>query len=598
MKFNKTLQREAVPEWRAKYIDYRGLKKLLTKVADDPEVQALRAGGFASLGGAMSPATLSGASTPGYRPWPPIATPNTNNGGGMVVTDGMQASPMLLSAADAMHAGDESAAPTTISQHRALEPIREVTAAAAACATSYTGSDDGGGKHHHSTLPQSSFVRSAPLLPPLPSASKKTTGQRRRGSGDSNDDKEGDSDDSDDSLAMESPPPLPTAKLHSSRNGYTAVAISGDDGLAAAGSDDALIPPPLPHTDETTAGARAAADAFIVTPNAPSAPHASSVMTPAALFHARLHSTGTHRGKPDGIAIPPVQLQTLSSAEDLDESVMEVRLRFLNSDPMASGGAATPGLPPSGSISAPPSIAPARTHGGHQTPGTPNSTFTRNPSFLSYRGMRRRLNSQSAGVTGMPLDPHLPFREFLNGRPMTEQLFFHQLDAEGEKVLCFYNEQLKTLQAVMQQIRSLIINLESKKQQMTLNADGHPAGTTAGGIPELPFISQLFRPGHSHTADAKLKVLRSAMLENYRALTLLRNYQVLNFTGFFKILKKFDKTAGWRSSQSYFSDRKEWLKWDSDPTVRNLLRECEVLYVNKFAKGRRSKGMVRFLFWC
>lgn len=35
MKFSKTLQEELIPEWKTKYIDYKGLKKIMHSVVDD-----------------------------------------------------------------------------------------------------------------------------------------------------------------------------------------------------------------------------------------------------------------------------------------------------------------------------------------------------------------------------------------------------------------------------------------------------------------------------------------------------------------------------------------------------------------------------------
>jgi hypothetical protein len=39
MKFAKYLSSETVPEWRAKYLDYRGLKKYLKRISGDPTIE-------------------------------------------------------------------------------------------------------------------------------------------------------------------------------------------------------------------------------------------------------------------------------------------------------------------------------------------------------------------------------------------------------------------------------------------------------------------------------------------------------------------------------------------------------------------------------
>lgn len=54
---------------------------------------------------------------------------------------------------------------------------------------------------------------------------------------------------------------------------------------------------------------------------------------------------------------------------------------------------------------------------------------------------------------------------------------------------------------------------------------------------------------------AARKKLRSAVIENYRALEILNNYRILNRTGFTKILKKFDKTLHVEIMHPYYAKR-------------------------------------------
>ncbi|KAI3625780.1 hypothetical protein CBS9595_001141 [Malassezia furfur] len=54
---------------------------------------------------------------------------------------------------------------------------------------------------------------------------------------------------------------------------------------------------------------------------------------------------------------------------------------------------------------------------------------------------------------------------------------------------------------------------------------------------------------------AARKKLRTAVIENHRALEILNNYRILNRTGFTKILKKFDKTMDSEVLQPYYQTR-------------------------------------------
>ena len=90
----------------------------------------------------------------------------------------------------------------------------------------------------------------------------------------------------------------------------------------------------------------------------------------------------------------------------------------------------------------------------------------------------------------------------------------------------------------------------------------HPSQST----PNLP-RSSLDRPDEMHLSDPKeaaynpdaykryKRRLRAATLEIYKGLEILKNYRVLNLTGFRKALKKFEKAANVSLSRSLGADR-------------------------------------------
>ncbi|KAJ3366550.1 Xenotropic and polytropic retrovirus receptor 1 [Allomyces arbusculus] len=199
-------------------------------------------------------------------------------------------------------------------------------------------------------------------------------------------------------------------------------------------------------------------------------------------------------------------------------------------------------------------------------------------STISAYRQRHRAGTVMAGVD----EPVVigAFDEFLETRGRAEKEFFKMLDAELHKIDTFYNEQrqvqLDTISKIKQQIAM------QRQERNSLEA---------ALVTEPVVLRFLHAAPVSPSTMIRKKVLRDAMLEFYRGLLLLRNYQILNFTGLIKILKKFSKTAHWQAARPYMTDRKPLLKWDQDRTVRDLLKETENLYCEFFANGRRQVGM-------
>ncbi|KAF9365822.1 hypothetical protein BGX34_008153 [Mortierella sp. NVP85] len=87
--------------------------------------------------------------------------------------------------------------------------------------------------------------------------------------------------------------------------------------------------------------------------------------------------------------------------------------------------------------------------------------------------------------------------------------------------------------------------------------------------------------------------IKAAMYEFYRSLEMIKNYKVLNHTGFAKILKKFDKTAGWKSSKSYMNSRLKPAYFMNSGTIEDLIKKTEDLFVDAFEKGHRRRAMAK-----
>ncbi|KAF9975814.1 hypothetical protein BGZ73_000355 [Actinomortierella ambigua] len=84
--------------------------------------------------------------------------------------------------------------------------------------------------------------------------------------------------------------------------------------------------------------------------------------------------------------------------------------------------------------------------------------------------------------------------------------------------------------------------------------------------------------------------IKTALYEYYRSLEMLKNYKVLNHTGFAKILKKFDKTAGWRASKTYISTKLQTSYLITSTVLSDLIAETEEVFIDTFEKGHRRRG--------
>lgn len=87
--------------------------------------------------------------------------------------------------------------------------------------------------------------------------------------------------------------------------------------------------------------------------------------------------------------------------------------------------------------------------------------------------------------------------------------------------------------------------------------------------------------------------IKAALYEFYRSLEMLKNYRILNNTGFVKIMKKFDKTAGWKASKGFVAFKLRLAHFMSESALDDLFKETEDLFIEKFEGGRRRRGMAK-----
>ena len=97
---------------------------------------------------------------------------------------------------------------------------------------------------------------------------------------------------------------------------------------------------------------------------------------------------------------------------------------------------------------------------------------------------------------------------------------------------------------------------------------------------------------NSSAAVKTTKELKLGYSEFYLSLTLLQNYQEMNFTGFRKILKKHDKITETEYGLNFRLDRVEKTAFFSNNSVNNLILQVEAV-MTELEDGDRSKAMKR-----
>ncbi|XVE65796.1 hypothetical protein DITRI_Ditri08aG0028200 [Diplodiscus trichospermus] len=136
------------------------------------------------------------------------------------------------------------------------------------------------------------------------------------------------------------------------------------------------------------------------------------------------------------------------------------------------------------------------------------------------------------------------------------------------------------------------------KMAMRIDSPATTATCTISAVTSMIWEDLVNNPkkeGHGDFINTKKiqcaeKMIRSAFVELYKGLGLLRTYSSLNMVAFTKILKKFDKVANQQASASYLKAVKRSHFISSDKAVR-LMDEVESIFTKRFANNDRKKAM-------
>ncbi|KAG9009095.1 hypothetical protein FRB94_012491 [Tulasnella sp. JGI-2019a] len=206
-----------------------------------------------------------------------------------------------------------------------------------------------------------------------------------------------------------------------------------------------------------------------------------------------------------------------------------------------------------------------------------------------------------------------------------ERRFFDYLDAEVDKAEKFYQERFQ--EAVVR-----LAALKEQFKELAGHRNHYYASLKTSGwqwkampyVPRLPVqaledtVSSLTRRGTAATADVEdvvvgateavhplpfsrdpdtyhsaKKNLKHAVLEYYRFLELLKNYQALNVTAIRKSIKKFEKATKIVVHVVYNRDRVDGLHISSEKDIKKMIENMEELYASRFEGGNKKKARDR-----
>ncbi|CAO3628232.1 unnamed protein product [Cunninghamella echinulata] len=227
-----------------------------------------------------------------------------------------------------------------------------------------------------------------------------------------------------------------------------------------------------------------------------------------------------------------------------------------------------------------------------------SSTFLREETELDHFPP----NAKSYSLEQTALD------EILSHSSEPERYFFNMLDQELEKISRFYDQKEKEAKAKFEALKMQLGLVRQYRNQLN-EMHNHEDDTLEQRLNPMHWFHHYQKPTKPNLESASSpnpKIipqgdpnmsyrvargrLKAAIIEFYRSLELLRSFKILNETGFQKILKKFDKTAGWKASNIYITKLKTY-HWFTSDSLGDMIASTERVYIREFANGHRRKGM-------
>eukprot|EP01132_Coremiostelium_polycephalum_P004829 gene4829-6018_t len=142
-----------------------------------------------------------------------------------------------------------------------------------------------------------------------------------------------------------------------------------------------------------------------------------------------------------------------------------------------------------------------------------------------------------------------------------------------------------------------ILNQTSNINNNNNTANGGSSKDGSGANPNATAAQQaIVHASNAETNWPRLKFtkirrsLKRALEENYREIQVLKEYVTLNYTGFRKIFKKYDKVLKRKKSEEYMSMTSELYFYQSKK-LDSIEHEIEQLYTDVYKHGNRRDAM-------
>ncbi|CAJ1967084.1 unnamed protein product [Sphenostylis stenocarpa] len=166
---------------------------------------------------------------------------------------------------------------------------------------------------------------------------------------------------------------------------------------------------------------------------------------------------------------------------------------------------------------------------------------------------------------------------------------------EGDSEVSDMDEVISTLERNGLSFVNSGVRVKTKKGKAQMGVRIDMPGTTPTMVWE-DLVNSPMKSGYGGELIKKRKIqcaekmIRSAFVELYKGLGLLKTYSSLNMVAFTKILKKFDKVSCQKASTNYLKEVKRSYFISSDKVVR-LMDEVESTFTKEFANNDRKKAM-------
>lgn len=167
------------------------------------------------------------------------------------------------------------------------------------------------------------------------------------------------------------------------------------------------------------------------------------------------------------------------------------------------------------------------------------------------------------------------------------------LEEELKKVEAFFDERLRESTRVFEDLKREDWSICISLQQPTPCSEVPFLETCPTGSPASSINYELMKANRKNNKNLKnsFKALKFATSEFYLYLVHVKHFQQLNFEGFRKILKKFDKVFKSSRGDLFQEARIKSANFYTDQKVLTMTLSVEDIYVKIFFGGDRSKGM-------